>query len=367
MAAMRLRRALVAPACLLAAAAFLAGCGDDSDSTTSSGSGSAESRPAPPKSAFPSAAGKSLAEVLKSEVVDGPSELVVSPAALAFYTGDSRYPFGVFRRDGSQVTDAEVALYFARMPKKQGAGTTTGKAPTAAPESANRETAAAALDQPAVGPFPARVESLQTQPAFRARTTTDDPDAAQAVYVSDFEFPGEGEWRIAALIKDGDEVTGTLVGSTVVGKFKGVPRPGEQAPRIHTPTAEDVGGDLSQITTRIPPDTQNQVDYADVLGREPIILLFATPQFCTSRVCGPVVDIAEQVKELYGDKAEFIHMEIFNENDPKKDVRPQVRAFRLPNEPWLFAIDRQGKVQADLEGAFGVDELTRVVKEVTAE
>lgn len=366
MTGMRLPRALEAPACLLAAAALLAGCGDDSDSTTSSASASAESRPAPPKSAFPSAAGKSLAEVLESEQVDGPSELVVSPAALALYAGDSRYPFGVFRRDGSQVTDAEVALYFARMPKKQGAAT-DGKEPAAAPESANRKTAEAALDQPAVGPFPARVESLQTQPAFRARTTTDDPDAAQVIYIADFEFPSEGEWRIAALIKDGDEVTSSLVGSTVVGKFKGVPRPGEPAPEIHTPTAEDVGGDLSRITTRIPPDTQNQVDYAEVLGREPIILLFATPQFCTSRVCGPVVDIAEQVKELYGDKAEFIHMEIFNENDPKKGVRPQVRAFRLPNEPWLFAIDRQGRVQADLEGAFGVDELTRVVKEVTAE
>lgn len=366
MAAMRLRRALVAPACLLAAAALVAGCGSDSDSTTSSGSGSAESRPAPPKSAFPSATGRSLAEVLKSEMVDGPSELVVSPAALAFYAGESRFPFGVFRRDGSQITDAEVALYFARMPKKQGAAT-AGKEPAAAPESADRETAAAAFDQPAVGPFPARVESLQTQPAFRARTTTDDPDAAQAVYVADFKFPSEGEWRIVALIKDGDEVKSSLVGSTVVGKFKEVPRPGEKAPKIHTPTADDVGGDLSQITTRIPPDTQNQVDYADVLGKKPIILLFATPQFCTSRVCGPVVDIAEQVKERYGDEAEFIHMEIFNENDPKKDVRPQVRAFRLPNEPWLFAIDRQGRVQADLEGAFGVDELTRVVEEVTAE
>ena len=74
----------------------------------------------------------------------------------------------------------------------------------------------------------------------------------------------------------------------------------------------------SKITTRIPPDTQNKVDYADALGKEPIILLFATPEFCQSRVCGPVVDVAEQVKQLYGDKAAFIHMEIFNDNDPDK-------------------------------------------------
>ena len=86
--------------------------------------------------------------------------------------------------------------------------------------------------------------------------------------------------------------------------------------------------------------------------------MFATPQFCQSRVCGPVVDVAEQVKEIYGDKAEFIHMEIFNDNDPARRVRPQVRAFRLPSEPWLFAIDRQGTIQAEIEGAFGVDALT---------
>jgi hypothetical protein len=367
MASMRLRRVLGVPACLLAAAALIGGCGGDSDSSTSSGSTSAESRPAPPKSAFPSAAGKSLGEVLKSEMVDGPSELVVSPAALAFYEGENRYPFGVFQRDGSQVSDAEVALYFARVPKKPGAAATTGKEPAAAPESASREAAAEARDQPAVGPFPAAIESLQTQPAFRARTTTDDPDAASVVYVTDVDFPSDGEWQIAALIKDGDEVTGTLLSGTEVGRFKRVPRPGQKAPTIHTPTAEDVGGDLSQITTRLPPDTQNQVDYADVLGREPVILLFATPQFCQSRVCGPVVDVAEQVKELYGDEAEFIHMEIFNDNDPAEDVRPQVRAFRLPSEPWLFAIDRQGTIQAELEGAFGVDALTRAVKKVTAE
>ena len=84
------------------------------------------------------------------------------------------------------------------------------------------------------------------------------------------------------------------------------------------------------------------------------MLLFATPQFCQSRVCGPVVDVAEQVKEEYGDEAAFIHMEIWKDNDPGKEtVRPQVRAFNLPSEPWLFTIDRQGTVSSVIEGAFG--------------
>jgi len=353
------RHATSALTCLLAAALFAAGCGDGSDSSTSSGEAAA-SRPAPPKSAFPKTEGRTLKEIVKS--ADSHAELVVSPAALAFYAGVNRFPFGVFEPDRTQIGDAEVALYVARAPKvKPGATAEGGEKGGAA--RAQRE----ALEQPAAGPYPAKIESLATQPAYRAQTTTVDPDAATVVYSTDIDFSSDGEWRIAALVKQGDEFAATLLPSVSVGGFKSVPRVGQPAPRIHTPTAADSGGDLSQITTRIPPDTQNKVDYADALGREPIVLLFATPQFCQSRVCGPVVDVAEQVKEEYGDEAAFIHMEIYNDNDPEKGVRPQVRAFRLPGEPWLFAIDRNGVIQDEVEGAFGVDLLTEVVRELTRE
>jgi hypothetical protein len=355
------RRAPVVLACLLLLATIvLPGCGSGSDNTTDSSSASSESRPASPKRDFPSAQGKTLGEVL--EAADAPSELVVSPAARVFYKGENRYPFGVFERDHTQVGDADVALYFARVPGQEQNNGDKFSSATSAKKVRER-----ALDQPAVGPFPARIESMQTQPAFRAQTTTSDPDAASVVYATDIDFPKDGEWRIAALIKKDGELTSTLLPSAVVGAFAKIPQPGQKAPLIHTPTPGDVGGDLSKITTRIPPDTQNKVDYADVLGKEPIVLLFATPQFCESRVCGPVVDVAEQVKQIHGDKAAFIHMEIYNDNDPSKNVRPQVEAFHLPTEPWLFAIDRNGRISATIEGAFGVEELTRVVKGLTAE
>lgn len=351
-------RAISAVACSLALAAAVAGCGG-SDSTSTSAS-TAESVPAPPKSEFPSAAGKSLGEIVKSAER---AEVVVSPAALAFSQGPNRYPFGVFNLDHTQVGDAEVALYIAKAPKvskRQGGGEADGKQRKGSVARARDE----ALEAPALGPFPAAIESLATQPAFRARTTSDDPDAASVVYVTEIDFPSDGEWRIAALIKQDGELAATLLPSAVVGEFDKLPRVGEKAPTIHTPTAADVGGDLAQITTRIPPDTQNRVDFADVLGKEPIVLLFATPQFCQSRVCGPVVDVAEQVKETYGGDAEFIHMEIFNDNDPNEDVRQQVRAFHLPSEPWLFVIDRNGTIRSAVEGAFGVDRLTEALEGV---
>jgi hypothetical protein len=347
------RRATSILAALLAASALAAGCGGSSPSGGSSG-GPAENMPPPPKSDFPSAAGRTLAEVMKE--ADASSELVVSPAAMVFYRGANRFPFGVFHRDRSQVSGAQVALYFAKAPKPKSARG-GGPASEAAAEAGKR-----ALDAPAVGPFPAAIESLAVKPAFQSRTTSSDPNAASVVYVTHVDFPSDGEWGAAALVDEGGKLTATLLPSAIVGEFGNVPRVGQTAPLIHTPTAAEAGGDLAKITTRIPPDTQNKVDYAEVLGKKPIVLLFATPEFCQSRVCGPVVDVAEQVKRTYGNRVAFIHMEIYKDNDPSKDVRPQVSAFHLPTEPWAFAIDRHGTIRAAIEGAFGVDELTRAVE-----
>jgi hypothetical protein len=356
---MRPDRSICVFGCLLAAAALLGGCGSGSPDKGGSGGGSVENTPAPPKSDFPPAKGLSLSELLKTEAK--PSPLVVLPAAKVFYTGENRYPFGIFETDRSQVGDAKVALYFSKVPKLHPKNGKLKKGEQA-------QARIKALEEPAIGPFPASIESLETQPAFRAATTADDPNAATAVYSTQVDFPSNGEWRVAAVVDEDGQLTGTLMPSAIVGEFHRIPRPGDEAPHIHTLTPEDVGGDLSKITTRIPPDTQNRVDYADVLGKEPILLLFATPQFCQSRVCGPVVDVAEQVKQEYGDEAAFIHNEIWKENDPTtEEVQSQVKAFHLPSEPWLFAIGRDGKVKATIEGAFGVDLMTKIVKQVTSE
>jgi hypothetical protein len=363
MAPMGAARLAFASACLLAAAALLSACGGDSDSTDSTANPSqpAVSRPAPSVDGFPKPFGRSLAELIK--MADSHSEkLVVTPAAQVFYAGESRYPFGVSERDGGPVSDAEVALYYAHVPvpnpkakAKPGSKGLVGKAQ------------GEALEEPAIGPFPARIESLATKPAFVSETTAADPDSAQVVYSAQVDFPENGEWRLAALIREGEELTATLLPGVHVGEFEAVPRAGDPAPIIHTPTAEEVGGDLSKITTRVPPDALNKVDYADALGKEPILLLFATPQFCQSRVCGPVVDVAEQAQQEYGDKAAFIHMEIFNDNDPGKHPRPQVRAFNLPSEPWLFAINRDGVVSSTVEGAFGLELMGKVADKVISE
>ena len=106
----------------------------------------------------------------------------------------------------------------------------------------------------------------------------------------------------------------------------------------------------------------HEENFADVVGNRPVLLLFATPALCQSRVCGPVVDIAEQVKAQHKGDTAFIHMEIYNDNEVEQGFRPQVGAFKLPTEPWAFAIDRNGKVAARLEGAFSERELSDAVR-----
>ena len=108
----------------------------------------------------------------------------------------------------------------------------------------------------------------------------------------------------------------------------------------------------------------HEVDFADAVGRKPIVLVFATPALCQSRVCGPVVDVAQQVDDGFGEEADFIHMEVYNDNDPGKGIRPQLRAYGLPTEPWTFLIDRNGIVRDRIEGAYGVSELEDAMRTI---
>jgi hypothetical protein len=323
------RKTLVAIALPLAVA-LVAGCGGSDNGTGS------RSKPAPAVSEFPSAQGQTLRQiVLSAKGGQGP---VVSPAAGYFHLGTNRFPFGVFTTGRGQITNATVALYAA-----PGRG----------------------VDGQAIGPFPARIEDLTTQPSFQAKTTADDPAAAQVAYVSDIPFDKPGPWEFAALIKSGGSFQYSLLPSpNPVGDYP-MPQVGQKTPVIHTLTAGEVSN-ISQIDTRVPPDDMHSDDFADVVGKKPVVLLFATPALCQSRVCGPVVDVAAQVQQRYGDKAAFIHQEIYKDNDPAKGGTAPFLAYHLETEPWVFVIDRSGRVSARIGGAFSVGELERAVAKVTA-
>jgi hypothetical protein len=319
------RLAALAVAVAIAAPA-LAACGGDSDEESSA------AVPAPSVSDFPDPDGRTLEQVLSEATAEGP---VVSASSEFWPAGKGRYSFGVFETGGAQITDADVALYVARD-----------------------------LKSPAQGPYPARIEDLSVEGPFQSRTTSEDPEAAKVVYVTDVDFKQPGKWTVAALTRSGDSFQASLVQTAKVGEFVTLPQPGDKAPEIRTPTEDDVS-DIAEIDTRDPHDTMHEDDLADVIGQEPVVLLFASPALCPSRVCGPVVDVAEQVKSEYGHEAAFIHVEPYQDNVVDKGLNAPAEAYGLPAEPWLFVIDRNGKVTKSIPGAFSADELGSAVQEVT--
>ncbi len=313
-------------AALLLSVAAAAGCGGGSE-----GEG-ADTPPPPAKPEdFPKADGRTLAE-LRDQLGDAGPILVPSVSELSL--GRNRFGFGLFDRARAQIADAPTAVYVA-------------------PAAGGR----------ARGPFPARYESLAVRPEFLSRSVSGDADAAKLLYVADVVLPRPGEWDVLGVVRlDNRLVAATPAGQRLLAtNDRPSPKVGEPAPRIHTDTVADAAGDIASIDTRQPPSTMHEVDFADVVGRRPVLLLLATPALCQSRVCGPVADVAEQVKSERGDEAVFIHQEIFRDNDVSKGYRPQFSAWRVTTEPWLFAIDREGRVAARIEGAFSAEELHAAV------
>jgi hypothetical protein len=321
------RKTLASTAALLAVA-LVAGCGGSDNGTGS------RSRPAPVASEFPPAKGKTLRDILLS--AKGGQGPVASPAAAYFHLGTNRFPFGVFTTGREQITDAQVAIYAA-----------PGRS----------------VNGQAIGPFPARIEDLTTKTPFRAKTTADDPSAAQVAYVADIPLDKPGPWAFAALIKNGSSFQYSLMPTpNPVGDYP-MPQVGQRPPAVQTLTAGEVSN-ISEIDTRVPPDDMHSDNFADVLGKKPVVLLFATPALCQSRVCGPVTDEAEQVKQEFGDRVAFIHQEIYNNNRINDGPRPQMTAFHLSTEPWAYVIDRNGKVSTVLQGPYSVQELETAVQKV---
>ena len=149
------------------------------------------------------------------------------------------------------------------------------------------------------------------------------------------------------------------------------PRVGDRAIASESPTTEDADG-VDPICTRNPPCSMHELTIADALGAgKPTVVIFGTPRFCTSRTCGPVVDIVEAQKERVGDAYSFVHVEVWKDdqqsvNKPGGEA-PAFAEWKLGTEPWVYFIDADGVVRDRWLGAMGTDELRLAVDALVRE
>lgn len=100
---------------------------------------------------------------------------------------------------------------------------------------------------------------------------------------------------------------------------------------------------------------------AAVQTSKPTVVAFATPGFCQTRWCTPVLDSVETVFAEVGDKANFIHVEIYNDFQELTYV-PEIAEWGLQTEPWVFVLDSHGRVTARFEGPLSPRELSETLQ-----
>lgn len=180
------------------------------------------------------------------------------------------------------------------------------------------------------------------------------------VYVSHVSFDRPGTWGVQIdLTRPGGTAQTIGVRFDVLAKGT-TPAIGAPAPPSHNRTLRDEP-DLKKLTTAPDPnpDLYRLTVAEAITSGKPTAVLFATPAFCTSRTCGPSVDVLSALAKKYGGQMNFIHIELYRSQEDflaGKPV-PEVAAWGLPSEPWLFLIDRQGRIAAKFEGGLTRQEL----------
>jgi hypothetical protein len=313
--------------------ALLAGCGgddggsDDPVARVPAAGGLQERVRAasqPDVSAFPSSEGKTLNGL--AQEIKGGGSTEVGLATSVFTVGKGRLAFGMIDDQGQFVYGPTV-VYMAPNP-----------------------------GEPAIGPIAAPADVLVTEGRYRSQQAAEEGDPFAAVYEAQVEFDQKGPWAVLVVTKTGNTYVAAPTRVEVnTREADKIPDVGEQAPKVTTDTLASVGGDEELLDTRTPPSDMHERSFDEVVGTKPVALLFSTPQLCQSRVCGPVTDIALQLKSEYGDQVEFIHQEVYVDNDPNQGLRQPLRDFRLRTEPWLFVVGADGKISARLEGSFGMN------------
>jgi hypothetical protein len=197
-------------------------------------------------------------------------------------------------------------------------------------------------------------------------------DQGRGVYVTSVSFDHPGFWEVAVTgdidRTDGDAGTGAF---DVLAHHR-VPAVGDRALPSDNATLTTADLPASALDSRatttgdLPDPHMHETTIRAAIERHrPAVVVFSTPTYCLSRFCGPVTDMVADLAEQYSDRAEFIHVEIWEDFDQQR-LNPAAEdwLYRDGNlqEPWVFLIGSDGRITArwdnvliaeDLEAALG--------------
>ena len=192
------------------------------------------------------------------------------------------------------------------------------------------------------------------------------------VYVTPVTFDRPGRWGMEITISQDSKKMKPILFQFDVQERTPEPAAGDPAPPSRQLTLSDVA-DVTEIDSSFPPRPHmHDVTVAEAIASgKPAVVAFATPAFCESRTCGPVMDtVMDPLYDRYRGQASFIHIEPYKLKELREGIDvvpvPALAEWHLQTEPWVFVIDGQGKVAAKFEGIVALDEVETVLRQVLA-
>jgi hypothetical protein len=214
-------------------------------------------------------------------------------------------------------------------------------------------------------------EEAQATPTTLERTyththedgTVETHEAGESgVYVAAVRFDEPGQWGVEVTATV-DDVTydPAAAGFEVLAESASVAI-GAPAPLSETLTLDDVE-DVAEIDTSNPPiPGMHTMTIAEaVTSGRPSVIVFATPAFCLSRICGPTKDVVDDLFKQYKGEVNFVHVEPYELDRARSGEGlfpiPATTEWGLQSEPWVFLVDSEGNVAAKFEAVVTMDEL----------
>jgi hypothetical protein len=204
-------------------------------------------------------------------------------------------------------------------------------------------------------------------------------EGSVGVYEAAVTLPTAGTYGVEFTTQLKDAAPEKIRVTTPVRATRSVVGVGDPAPASENPTLASVGGDVKKISTDPNPvDAFYQTTVKDALAaKKPFVLVFATPKFCKSAQCGPTLDRLKPIAAAHPSMT-FINVEPYQLQEVDGQLQPVLTdttpadlvpveattQWRLPSEPWVFVVDKDGIVQSSLMLIFSDAELEAAIKAV---
>ena len=197
------------------------------------------------------------------------------------------------------------------------------------------------------------------------------PYGTRGLYTTSLTFDRPGSWGIDIDVVDTDGSRQSAELRFEVGETPSAPSVGSPAFRSRNKTLADVDS-LAELTTGSLQDADlYRLTLAEAAANGmPTVVVMASPAFCTNAVCGPQVEVLQQLKDAYKGRANFVHVDFYdNPQEIQGDlsrarISPTVLEWGLPSTEWSFVIDRRGIVSDRFESFATLEELEQALLKV---